>query len=99
MWRFKEVGQALNKLKSPNLAKALAFLDDKLLAATSNALEGGNRRLRKVQNSIYSVRTKGHRERWLALEIHREQRPPKRQQTLKTLLDARSKPDSLHQLC
>jgi hypothetical protein len=97
--RFKKVGQALNKLKSPTLEKALEFLDDKLLGATSNAVERSNRRFRKAQNSIYSVRTKEHLEQRLALDMDREQRVPKRQQTMKTLHDARSKPDSLHQLC
>jgi hypothetical protein len=94
--RFKKLGQALNKLKSPMLEKALEFLDDKLLGATSNAVERANRRFRKAQNSIYSVRTKEHLEQRLALDMHREQRAPKRQQTMKTLHDARSKADSLH---
>jgi hypothetical protein len=94
--RFKKLGQALNKLKSPTLEKALEFLDDKLLGATSNAVERANRRFRKAQNSIYSVRTKEHLEQRLALDMHREQRAPKRRQTMKTLHDARSKPDSLH---
>jgi Transposase len=94
--RFKQLGQTLNKLKSPNLEKALEFLDDKLLGATSNAVERANRRFRKAQNSIYSVRTKEHLEQRLALDMYREQRAPKRQQTLKTLHDARSKRDSLH---
>jgi len=94
--RFKKLGQALNKLKSPLLEKALEFLDDKLLQATSNAVERSNRRFRKAQNSIYSVRTKEHLEERLALDMHREQCAPKRQQTLKTLHGARSKPDSLH---
>jgi hypothetical protein len=31
----------------------LEFLDDKLLPSTSNAVERGNRRLRKAQGSIY----------------------------------------------
>jgi hypothetical protein len=94
--RFKKLGQTLNKLKSPMLEKALAFLDDKLLEATSNAVERANRRFRKAQNSIYSVRTKEHLEQRLALDMHREQRAPKRQQTMKMLHDARSEPDSLH---
>jgi hypothetical protein len=34
--RFKSLGKSLDKLKSPNLEKALTFLDDKLLPATSN---------------------------------------------------------------
>jgi hypothetical protein len=94
--RFKALGQALNKLFSPNLDKALEFLDDKLLGCTSNAVERSNRRFRKAQNSIYSVRTKEHIEQRLALDMHREQRAPKRRQTMKTLHVARSKSDSLH---
>jgi hypothetical protein len=97
--RFKALGQALNKLNSPNLEKALEFLDDKLLGSTSNAVERGNRRFRKAQNSIYSVRTKEHLEQRLALDMHREQRAPKRQQTTKTMQKARSRKASLHQLC
>lgn len=94
--RFKELGKSLNKLKSPNLEKALTFLDDKLLGATSNAVERTNRRFRKAQRSIYSVRTKEHLEQRLALDMQREQRAPNRQQTVKTLHRGRSKPDSLH---
>jgi Transposase len=94
--RFKKLSKSLNKLKSPNLEKALVFLDDKLLGATSNAVERANRRFRKAQKSIYSVRTKEHVEQRLALDMHREQRAPKRQQTDKTLHRARSKPTSLH---
>lgn len=94
--RFKKLGRTLNKLKSPNLEKALVFLDDKLLGATSNAVERSNRRFRKAQGSIYSVRTKEHLEERLALDMQREQRAPKRHQTLKTLHDARSGADSLH---
>jgi hypothetical protein len=94
--RFKKLGQALNKLNSPMLEKALEFLDDKLLGATSNAVERANRRFRKAQKSIYSVRTKEHVEQRLALDMHREQRAPERQQTTKTLHNARSEPDSLH---
>jgi hypothetical protein len=94
--RFKTLGQALKKLSSPNLEKALEFLDDKLLGPTSNAVERSNRRFRKAQNSIYSVRTQEHLEQRLALDMHREQRASKRRQTMKTLRVARSKPDSLH---
>jgi len=94
--RFKKLGKSLDKLKSPMLEKALEFLDDKLLGATSNAVERSNRRFRKAQKSIYSVRTKEHLEQRLALDMHREQRAPKRRQTLKTLHKARSKHASLH---
>jgi hypothetical protein len=94
--RFQELGKSLDKLKSPTLEKALVFLDDKLLPSTSNAVERGNRRFRKAQQSIYSVRTKVHLEQRLALDMQREQRAPRRQQTLKTLHGARSEPNSLH---
>jgi hypothetical protein len=97
--RFKTLAQAQNKLFSPNLEKALEFLDDKLLGSTSNAVARSNRRFRKAQNSIYSARTQEHIEQRLALDMHREQRAPKRRRTMKTLHVARSKPDSLHQLC
>jgi hypothetical protein len=94
--RFKKLGQALNKLSSPNLEKALEFLDDKLLGSTSNAVERGNRRFRKAQKSIYSVRTKSHLEERIALDMHREQRAPQRQQTTKTLHRSRSARGPLH---
>jgi Transposase len=90
--RFKKLGKSLDKLKSPSLEKALVFLDDKLLAATSNAVERANRRFRKAQKSIYSVRTKEHVEQRLALDMQREQRAPQREQTVKTLHRARSQP-------
>ena len=94
--RFKKLGKALNKLKSPNLEKALVFLDDKLLGATSNAVERANRRFRKAQKSIYSARTKQHLEQRLALDMQREQCAAKRACSLKTLHHARSDPESGH---
>jgi hypothetical protein len=94
--RFRKLGKSLDKLKSPMLEKALEFLDDKLLGATSNAVERANRRFREAQNRIYSVRTKEHLEQRLALAMHREQRAAKRQLTMNVLHNARSKPDSLH---
>jgi hypothetical protein len=42
--RFRKVGKTLSKLFSPNLEKALMFLDDRLLRATSNAVDRSNRR-------------------------------------------------------
>jgi hypothetical protein len=56
--RFQWIGDTLNKIFSPTLDKALTFLDDKLLPATSNAVERGNRRHRKMQKSVYRVRSK-----------------------------------------
>jgi transposase-like protein len=94
--RFKKLGQTLNKLKSPMLEKALEFLDDKLLEATSNAVERANRRFRKAQKSIYCVRTKEHLEQRLALDMQREQRAAQRACCLKTLHHARSDRESGH---
>ena len=42
--RFPRLEKALAPLFTPNLEKALTFLDDKLLPATSNAVERSNRR-------------------------------------------------------
>jgi hypothetical protein len=47
--RFPQLGKTLKKLFAPTLEKALTFLDDKLLPSTSNAVERGNRRYRKMQ--------------------------------------------------
>jgi transposase-like protein len=92
--RFKRLGKALDKLKSPTLDKALLFLDDELLGPTSNAVERGNRRFRKAQRSIYSARTAQQIRRRLALDLHREQRAARRAQTLQSLHRARSGHDS-----
>jgi hypothetical protein len=94
--RFKRLGRALAKLNSPNLEKALWFLDDKLLGSTSNAVERSNRRFRKAQKSVYSVRTKEHVQQRLAVDMNRELRAAKRARTLTTLHRARSDPESGH---
>jgi hypothetical protein len=51
------LGETLKKLFVPTLEKALTFLDDKLLPSTSNAVERGNRRYRKMQKQVYRART------------------------------------------
>ncbi len=56
--RFTWIGDTVQKVFSPHLEKALTSLDDKLLPATSNAVERGNRRHRKRQKSVYRVRSK-----------------------------------------
>lgn len=56
--RFRWIGDTVKKIFSPTLEKALTFLDDKLLPATSNAVERGNRRHRKRQKSVYRIRSK-----------------------------------------
>jgi hypothetical protein len=87
--RYPSLGKILDKLNSPNLEKALTFLDDKLLAATSNAVERGNRRARKMQKTVYRVRTLATLQGRLALDLQREGQAGQRQDTLATLHQAR----------
>lgn len=72
--RFKKVGKSLQKLYSPTLEKSLTFLDDSLLPSTSNAVERGNRRHRKMQKSIYGVRTHKAMVGRMALDLLRDRR-------------------------
>jgi hypothetical protein len=88
--RFKQVGKILNKLRSPNLEKALTFLDDKLLPSTSNAVERGNRRHRKMQKTVYRVRTQEHIHNRIALDMVRDSQRPGRTDTVRTLHRARA---------
>jgi hypothetical protein len=88
--RFRRVGRALDKLKTPTLEKALTFLDDKLLPATSNAVERSNRRFRKAQRSVYSVRTAAHIRQRIALDMQREQQAAARCRTTKVLHQIRT---------
>jgi Transposase len=83
--RFKQVGKILTKLRSPNLDKALTFLDDKLFPSTSNAVERGNRRHRKMQKTVYRVRTREHIHNRIALDMLRDAQRPHRAGTMKTL--------------
>jgi hypothetical protein len=77
------------KVFSPHLEKALTFLDDKLLPATSNAVERGNRRHRKMQKSVYRVRSQVCLEGRIALDMLRESRAEGRSQTTQALHQAR----------
>ena len=88
--RFRSVGQTLQKLFSANLEKALTFLDDRLLGATSNAVERGNRRFRKMQKTVYRVRAQAHLIGRIALDLLRESRADGRAKTTKTLHRARA---------
>jgi hypothetical protein len=87
--RFKWIGDTFKKVFSPTLEKALTFLDDKLLPATSNAVERGNRRHRKMQKSVYRVRSQSCLEGRMALDMIRESRAEGRDQTTETLHRAR----------
>jgi len=88
--RFKAVGRTLQKLFSPNLKKALLFLDDSLLPSTSNAVERGNRRHRKMQKSVYRVRSREQIVQRIALDMQRDAQAPARHQATATLRLART---------
>ena len=88
--RFKDLSQTLRKLFSPNLDKALTFLDDSLLPPTSNAVERGNRRHRKMQKTVYRVRTQAHISQRIAVDMLRDAQAEGRLQTTQTLHYARA---------
>jgi transposase len=88
--RFRSLGRTLDGLNSPNLEKALEFLDDKLLPATSNAVERSNRRVRKMQKTVYRVRTQQSLKGRLALDLQRDQQANSRQAISEVLHKARN---------
>jgi len=90
--RSKHGGSLLHKLRSPHLDKALTFLDDNLLPSTSNAVERGNRRPRKMQKTVSRVRTQEHIHNRIALDMLRDSQKDGRTDTLKTLHRERAKP-------
>ena len=90
--RFTQLRQVLKGLFSANVEKALTFLDDRLLGATSNAVERANRRYRKMQKSVYRVRTYEHIVNRLALDLFREAAMHPRTSTLNQLHAQRAGP-------
>jgi hypothetical protein len=88
--RFKKLRSVLKKLLSPGLEKALVFLDERLLGTTSKAVERGNRRYRKMQKTVYRVRTQRAIEGRLALDLLRESQAAGRAGTTQTLHKARA---------
>jgi hypothetical protein len=90
--RFSTLCQVLKGLFSANLEKALTFLDDRLLGATSNAVERGNRRYRKMQKTVYRVRTADHIAERLALDLFREMAAPAHAAIMELLHAERASP-------
>lgn len=88
--RFGRLREALKKILAPGLEKALVFLDERLLGATSNAVERGNRRYRKMQKAVYRVRTRRAIEGRLALDLQRERQGAGRTEATHTLHRARA---------
>jgi hypothetical protein len=89
--RFEKIGKTLQKLFSPNLEKSLTFLDGKLLPSTSNAVERGYRRHRKMQKTVYRVRTQRNITSRIALDRRREERTAHRNNTTHTRHASRSR--------
>lgn len=90
--RFTTLSQILKGLFSSNVEKALTFLDDRLLGATSNAVERSNRRYRKMQKTIYRVRTYAQIVARMALDLFRDAMMVLRTTTLNFLHTARTIP-------
>jgi len=88
--RFKKLRQTLKKLFTPNIEKALTFLDDSQLPSTSNAVERGYRRHRKMQKSVYRVRTQDHISQRVAIDMQRDEQSQCRLQTITTLHNERT---------
>lgn len=88
--RSPQLRRSLRKLLSPTVEKTLRFLDDPLLPATSNAVERGNRRHRKMQKTVYRVRTRTSIRQRVALDMRRERQAGGRAATLRMLHQARS---------
>jgi Transposase len=83
--RSKGLAAIFRKLQSPDLEKALTFLDDRLLESTSNAVERANRRHRKMQKTVYRVRTQPTISGRIALDMFHDVQGPPRTETMKTL--------------
>ena len=88
--RCKHLGETLKQRFSPTLENALTLLDATWLPSTSNAVERGNRRYRKRQKSIDSVRTQEQSKARIALDRWREAWGEGRGHTLHALHEARA---------
>jgi transposase-like protein len=88
--RMKKLSKSMRRLASTNAEKSLAYLDVKDFPGTSNAVERGNRRHRKMQKSVYRVRTLEHIRQRIALDMQRERGSRTRFQIIELLHDRRS---------
>jgi transposase-like protein len=83
------LGAVLSSLLGPSIEKSLTYLDHPQMASTSNAVERSNRGHRKMQKSVYRVRTQRNLQRRLALDLLREQRAPDQKRCLSLLSESR----------
>jgi hypothetical protein len=95
--RFKWLSEVLKKLESVTMDRSLLFLDDKKLPSTSNAVERSNRRFRKMQKTVYRVRSIERLRERIALDMVRDDRLTPRRNTIQALkLERKQK---YHKLC
>ncbi|MGQ9651233.1 MAG: hypothetical protein ACUVXJ_14080 [Phycisphaerae bacterium] len=87
----EHLDEALTEFSGQNLDKALTFLDDSLLPSTSNAVERGNRRNRKMQKSVCRVRTQTQISRRIAADMQPEAQMSGRIQTIRILHQDRNR--------
>jgi hypothetical protein len=78
------------KLLPPGLERALVFLNERIIGATPNAMERRARRYRKMQKTVYRVRTRWAVEGRLDLDLTRECQAQGRDGTTLTMHNARS---------
>ena len=88
--RFKHLAQTLKKSFSPNLQKRGRSWTTRCVPVTSNAVERGNRRHRKMQKTVYRVRAAVQIRRRIAMDMLREAQAEGRLQTTQTLHHARA---------
>jgi len=88
--RMKKLSKNMGRLASANAEKSLAYLDVSGFPGTSNAVERGNRRHRKMQKSVYRVRTLERLRQRIALDMTRERGLGSRIQVVDLLHDRRS---------
>ena len=87
--RFDGLSEVLKKIESPTVDRSLLFLDDKKLPSTSNAVERVNRRFRKMQKTVYRVRTYVNVRNRIALDMFRDLYLTLRYQTIQAIHQAR----------
>jgi hypothetical protein len=80
----------LKKLFAPGLEQVLAFRDERLLRATSNAVERGNRRYRKMQKTVDWGWTRRTIEGRPALDLLRERQARGQAETTRSLHKTRA---------
>ncbi len=82
---FPILAKTMKKLFSSNLENTLTFLYDSLLPTISNAVEQANRLQRKMQKSIYRVRTREYIRQRIAVDIQWDVHIDTQLQTTSTL--------------